>query len=249
MINKKITFGVLFATSLVVGQNAIAKEKTLPKTKPYLRVVAKALEIAADKTEGKIIWEFFDSASAWAEKDPRPQGKKMLPIFQTLSEVIKTPKKSTLEEKEKALENFIRLSDEMTVDDKVTRFNDQAALAKAANILVNNAWSLPGQYLNGLLMAQRLITEGLAAAFGDTENALFKELKAANIILKRAWNHSEKEVTNALMSLEKNSPIFLTDILKKMENVDKETFKFNRDFKEYQECLAYMPQPQATTQA
>lgn len=241
-MNKKLTLGTLLAMSLFVGQNAEAKEKNLPKFKPFSRVTAKALEVAADKIEGKILWDFLDSAAALTEKDPRPYGKKALPVFKKLADMVKNPTNFSLEERAEALENFVNIIDQMSIEDKVVRHNDKAALAKAADILVNNSWSLPGQQMHGAFMFLRIMTEGMVAFTGNANTPAVKEFQAANTILKRPWNHSVKEVTDALVSIEKNTPIITTEVLTKLENIDPKNFTFTRDFKEYQVCLAYMPQ-------
>lgn len=249
MINKKIILGTLLATSLFIGQNAEAKEKNLPKFKPFSRVIAKALEVAADKTEGKILWDFLDSAAALTEKDPRPYGKKALPVFKTLADMVKNPLNYSLEARAQALENFVNLTDEMTLEDKVVRHNNKAALTKAADILVNNSWSLPGQQMHGAFMLSRMFTEGMIAFTGNTKTSVVKELRTANTLLKRPWNYSVKEVTDALALVEKNTPIIVTEVLTKLENINPKNLSFTRDFKEYQVCLAYMPQPQVPAKA
>lgn len=248
MISKKFTLATLLAISLFVGQNAQAKEAALPKLKPYFPMVAKALDIAEGRTEAVLLFEFFDSCAALAQIDKRPFAKNMGAITAKLASIIKTPKKYTQAEKEKTLENFIALSDTMTIEDKVVRFNDKKALEKTADILVNHGWSLPGQQLNGIFMLQRLAFEGLAAVFGNTNSIPFKEIRTANNIIKRAGNYSVKEVTDALVALEANIPVIFTEIIANIDNLDPKTFTLGRDFKEYQECLAYMPKLAAPAQ-
>lgn len=248
MIHKKFVIAALIATSLFIGQNVQAKEASLPKLKPYFPMAAKALDIAEGKTESILLFEFFDSVAALSQIDKRPIAKNMGAVSAKIASVIKTPKKYTQAEKVQALEDFIVLSDTMKPEDKIIRYNDKVALEKTADILVNHSWSLPGQQLNGIFMLQRLSLEGLIAAFGNTESATFKKMREANNVIKRAWNHSIKEVTDALAVLEASIPTVFVEVITNIENIDPKTFTLGRDFKEYQECLAYMPQPVAPTQ-
>lgn len=245
MILKKFTVVALFAISLFVGQYAQAKEAALPKLQPYFPMAAKALDVAEGKTEALLLFEFFDSLAAVSQIDKRPCAKNMGTIATEIAAIIKTPKKYTQAQKEKALENFVVLADTMKPEDKIIRYNDKKALEKTADILINHSWSLPGQQLNGIFTLQRLFIEGFVAAFGDTSSTTFKDMRAANEVIKRAWNHSIKEVTAALVVLERNIPAVFLEITTKIENIDPKTFTLGRDFKEYQVCLAYMPQPVA----
>lgn len=243
MIPKKFTIIALIATSLFAGQNTQAKDAALPKLKPYLPMIAKALDVAEGKTEALLLFEFFDSLAAISQIDKRPCAKNMGTITKEIASIIKAPKKYTQAQKEKALGNFVALADTMKPEDKIVRYNDKKALEKTADILINHSWSLPGQQLNGIFMLQRLFIEGFVAAFGDTSSTTFKDIRAANEVIKRAWNHSLKEVTDALVVLEASIPAIFLEITTKIENIDPKTFTLGRDFKEYQVCLAYMPQP------
>ncbi|MFT6765461.1 MAG: hypothetical protein ACJAZS_000338 [Alteromonas naphthalenivorans] len=249
MINRTLKLTVLLIASTFVAQNVQAKEPSLPKVKPYIPMAAKAIEVGAGKIESIILFELFDSMTALSTIDPRPCSKKMGSIVKELSSMIKEPKKYTQEQREKALENFFAWADSMKPEDNIVKFNDKKSLEKAADLLVNHSWSLPSQQFSGILMLQRLLTEGFASAFEKTDSTMYKEIKAANETIKRAHNHSVTEVTNALVVLEKNLSVFFVETAKSMESIDPKTFKMSRDFKEYQECLKFMPQPTITLQA
>lgn len=248
MINKNLVLSILLATSLFSGVQAkktipTKKEAITPKVKPYLPALAKALEISSTKPEGALLYELFDSCAALIEVDPRPTSKELVVITTNLAAMIKNPKASTLEEKAKVLEELCKWSDAITPQDQIATFNDKKSLEKAADLLVNHSWSLVGQQIATSCLFQRVLLETLVIAFGNAESLSLKDAKTAGEVIKRAHKHSVKEVTDALITLEKNIPVIMLEFIQITEQFNRKAFTFKRDFKEYQECAAYLPQP------
>lgn len=220
MFNKKLALSIIMTASIFTVAQAFKKEPLLPKVKPYLPMIAKAINIAASnkKVEGLILGEVFDSSAAELAVDPRPLTKKLGEVCGNLAAIFKTPEKFTLEETAKVLEDFFVAIDAIDRKDNIVRFNDTKALEKAADILVNHNFSLVGQQINGDFMFLRIATQAMATVLDKTESASFKELHAAGEIIKRAYKHSTKEVAEALVAVQNNLPTFMIEIIEATED-------------------------------